>query len=367
MTQSAGWCRSRLRAVTLAGLFMLASACGSDEPGAAVNGAGSAGAGGTMVLPPAGSGGAAGMNVAGSSAGVSGSAGRVGASAAGVGGGSAGSAGNAGSAGSVAGSGGAGSSGAGAGGSAGGGGSGGDPQCEGEGATEHFSFFVTSLAGLRRLSGSENGFGGDLRFGKSDGLSGADEICRQLAETSYPGAGCKTWRAFLSVTNGPQGGPVHAGQRIGEGPWYDRLGRLVAMTKADLLEDWPVGADPIIMEDLPNEDGVPNQNPDGTGNVDNHNTVTGTAPGGMLFSMNPEFTCRDWTSKVGTDGTPMIGFSWRGGAGGIPGSSWYSNTMMITEGGCAPIINLEYEMDFEARGIGSRGGYGGFYCLALEP
>jgi hypothetical protein len=131
--------------------------------------------------------------------------------------------------------------------------------------------------------------------------------------------------------------------------------------------DWPVGADPIIMEDLPNEDGVPNHDPDGTGNVDNHNTVTGTAPGGMLFSMDPAFTCQDWTSDVGTDGTPMIGFSWRGGAGDIPGPSWYSNTMEITEGGCAPIINLEVEMDWEARGIGSRGGYGGFYCFALEP
>jgi hypothetical protein len=112
---------------------------------------------------------------------------------------------------------------------------------------------------------------------------------------------------------------------------------------------------------------VPNQNPDGTGDIDNHNTVTGTAPGGMLISMDPAFTCQDWTSKVGTDGTPMIGFSWRGGAGAVPGSSWYSNTMMITEGGCAPIINLTYEMDWSERGIGSRGGYGGFYCLALTP
>ena len=28
-----------------------------------------------------------------------------------------------------------------------------------------FSFFYTSLDAMRRLSGSENGFGGDLRFG----------------------------------------------------------------------------------------------------------------------------------------------------------------------------------------------------------
>ena len=54
-----------------------------------------------------------------------------------------------------------------------------------------------------------NGFGGDLRFGKTNGLDGADEICRQIAETSMAGNG-KTWRAFLSVTRGPE---RHARQR----------------------------------------------------------------------------------------------------------------------------------------------------------
>jgi hypothetical protein len=241
-----------------------------------------------------------------------------------------------------------------------------DDCVQGEGTTEHFSFFVTSLAGLRRLSESEDGFGGDLRFGKEDGLSGADEICRQLAEASYPGAGCKTWRAFLSVTAGPDGEPVHARDRIGEGPWYDRIGRLVAMDKDDLLQAWPSGADPAIMLDLPNEDGVPNHDPDGTGEVDNHNTVTGTNAEGMLYSDDWAFTCKDWTSKVGEDGTPMIGFSWMGGAATFEGTGWYFSSG-ITEGGCAPIINLTYEMDFSIRGIGARGGYGGFYCLALEP
>lgn len=240
-------------------------------------------------------------------------------------------------------------------------------ECDGPGSTEPFSFFVTSLAGLQRLSGSPTGFGGDLRFGQADGLSGADEICRQLAEYSSPGAGCKTWRAFLSATAGPDGEPVHARDRIGEGPWYDRLGRLVAMNMDDLLQPWPVGADPVIMFDLPNEDGIPNWNPDGNGEVDNHNTITGTNIDGMLFSEDWAFTCHDWTSSVGTDGAPVIGFSWKGGAAEFPGSRWYSNSFGGTEGGCAAEINLEYTMDFQARGIGARGGYGGFYCLALEP
>ena len=49
------------------------------------------------------------------------------------------------------------------------------------------------------------------------------------------GAGQKTWRAFLSATAGPDGQPVNAIDRVGTGPWYDRLGRLVAMNKADLV------------------------------------------------------------------------------------------------------------------------------------
>jgi hypothetical protein len=253
---------------------------------------------------------------------------------------------------------------AGAGAGAGSGGSSGS-DCSVPGATEQFSFFVTSLAGLQRLSGSEDGFGGDLRFGHEDGLSGADEICEQLAEASAPGASCKTWRAFLSVTKGADGNPVHARDRIGEGPWYDRIGRLVAMNKADLLQAWPVGADPAIMFDLPNEDGVPNHDPDGNGFVDNHNTVTGSNAQGMLFSPDWSYTCRDWTSAVGTDGAPTIGFSWNGGAALFPGSGWYFSN--ITEGGCEPWVNLTDAMNFADRGIGARGGYGGFYCLADEP
>jgi hypothetical protein len=43
------------------------------------------------------------------------------------------------------------------------------------------------------------------------------------------------------------------------------MGRVVAMTVEDLLNSRPRGADPLIINDLPNEFGVPNRNPDGTG------------------------------------------------------------------------------------------------------
>jgi hypothetical protein len=327
---------------------------GADAPsakaGAAVPTAGASGSSGSG----AGAGGGSTQNTAGRG-------GMAGARA-----GAGGRAGTGGTGGGTSGAGEAGSDGAGNGGAGSGGAAGSDDECNGEGATERFSFFVTSLAGMRRLSGSEDGFGGDLRFGQPDGLAGADEICRQLAEGSFAGAGCKTWRAFLSVTAGPDGEPVHARDRIGDGPWYDRLGRLVAMTLDDLLERWPAGADPAIMNDLPNEDGVPNHDPDGTGFVDNHTTLTGTREGGMLYSDDWSFTCRDWTSKVGTDGAPSIGFSWNGGAATFEGNGWYYYTG--TEAGCAAYINLDpRQMDMSTRGVGSYGGYGGFYCLALEP
>jgi hypothetical protein len=245
--------------------------------------------------------------------------------------------------------------------------------------TEHFSFFVTSLKALQQLSGSDQGFGGDLRFGKADGLSGADEICRQIAEKSMPGAGSKTWHAFLSVTKGSDSNPVNAIDRVGQGPWYDRLGRLFAATKADLLYTRPNGGDAAIVNDFPNEDGVPNHNPDGTGQVDNHDMLTGSNASGQVYG-DKKSTCQDWTSSVGSDGKPRVGHSWPrsgGGGGGRGGQSggtssgggmenWMS---ALDEAGCAPGVSL-----IETGGpiasnptVGSGGGYGGFYCFALTP
>jgi hypothetical protein len=226
-----------------------------------------------------------------------------------------------------------------------------------------FSFFVASWDALRKLSNSPKGFGGDLRFGKADGLSGADEICRQVAEGGMLGAGQKTWRAFLSAVAGPDGAPVNAIDRVGNGPWYDRMGRLVAMSKADLAQNRPRGAAAPIINDLPNEHGIPNGYPvPGQRRVDNHHTLTGSKPDGTLYRMNKADTCNDWTSAVGTAGKPRVGVSWPR----VTGDHWISWGF---EGGCAPGINL-VEGAGATEGnmaVGSNGGYGGFYCLALQP
>jgi hypothetical protein len=228
----------------------------------------------------------------------------------------------------------------------------------GAGGLPRFSFFMTSLESLIKLSGSQDGFGGDLRYNQADGLTGADKICHDIAEISMPGSGAKGWRAFLSTTT------VDAESRIGNGPWYDRRGRLVSMNKTNLLQSRPVDADPAIKEDLPNEFGVPNRRPDPTKpQEDNHHALTGSSALGKLYG--PKATCLDWTSKSRDNvmtGRPRIGFSWS-----ISNRvHWISGQ---DEGGCGAGVNVGPSGGSNPANpiVGSGGGYGGFYCFALVP
>ncbi|MEZ4471163.1 MAG: hypothetical protein R3F60_10260 [bacterium] len=221
-----------------------------------------------------------------------------------------------------------------------------------------FTFFVTSLEGMRRLSGSQDGFGGN--FG---GLDGADGICQALAESV--GQGGKTWRAFLSATQGPDGQPVHAIERIGNGPWHDANGRLVAENIEGLLSgDRPAG-DAASVADLPDEHGVPLSTLG-----DAHDVVTGSNAQGRLFANNPGSTCMDWTSADGAVGRNglMCGHSFpRMGAGGRPGrggANWLSDHPLR---GCSPGVNLIQNGPGTGDCIGCSGGYGALYCFAVSP
>jgi hypothetical protein len=238
-----------------------------------------------------------------------------------------------------------------------------------EGTTK-FSFFVTSLKALQELSKNNNGFGGDFRFGETGpgaGLRGADKICATIAEKSLSGSSVKGWRAFLSVTADASGKQLNAIDRIGEGPWHDRLGRLVSPKKADLLNTRPMNGDPAIQNDLPNEHGVPNHRPDPNLPADdNHHTVTGSSATGTLASATA--TCKDWTTSDGasTNGKPMCGFSWPRGSGSS-GSNWMST---FSAAGCAPGYHFDNsggQASATGNIIGNNGGYGGFYCFALNP
>jgi hypothetical protein len=234
----------------------------------------------------------------------------------------------------------------------------------------YFSFFVTSMKALIELSKSQNGFGGNFSFGKTGpgaGLKGADSICSCIAERSMPGSSTKQWRAFLSVSADENGKQVNAIDRVGNGPWYDRKGRVVALTRADLLNTRPKNADPIIANDLPNENGYPNHKPDGITTEDNHHIVTGSKTDGTLMiggsGATQNSTCADWTSTTAS-GKPRCGFSWpRPGGGGGGASHWISG---FDCGGCVAGIQVT-SANTGGNIIGASGGYGGFYCLALTP
>jgi len=213
----------------------------------------------------------------------------------------------------------------------------------------HFSFFVTSLATMRLQSGSQDGFGGNL-----GGLAGADTICQTAADNV--GFGDKTWRAFLSVTSGPGGTPVHAIDRIGDGPWYDRNGRLVAMNPAGLLMARPAG-DAQSVNDLPDETGQP-----GTAMGDTHDIMTASNAQGQLASDNLTGTCMDWTSSSDSccTETVQLGHSWPS----MSGQGWIAAHRMR---GCAPGVNLIQNGPGNGNCVGCGGGWGGIYCFALEP
>jgi len=80
------------------------------------------------------------------------------------------------------------------------------------------TFFVTS---------TPIGKGADL-----GGLQGADAHCQELA--AAVGAGNKIWRAYLSSTEPPNGKAVNARDRIGNGPWQNSKGVVIAQNVDDL-------------------------------------------------------------------------------------------------------------------------------------
>ena len=123
------------------------------------------------------------------------------------------------------------------------------------------TFFVTS-SGL--------GDGGNL-----GGIKGADAHCQALARSA--GAGAKTWRAYLSVTDLNGKGAINARDRIGRGPWHNANGVRIAIDVDDLHSDSAnITADTVVTEKgakLPTE---PNQ----------HDILTGSTREGRAWSYN---------------------------------------------------------------------------------
>src|SRR5262245_10326710 len=188
------------------------------------------------------------------------------------------------------------------------------------------TFFVTSIG---------PGKGGDL-----GGLAGADAHCQQLATAA--GAGNKTWRAYLSTNQAAQGGAVNARDRIGNGPWQNFKGTVIASSVADLHGD----NNKLGRENSLTERGTIVS---GFGFTPNwHDVLTGSDMEGRAWPGNMNLTCNNWASS--TFGAASVGHIDRvGGQNTVFQRSWNSAHMSR---GCSP------------SDLVATGGNGLFYCFA---
>jgi len=187
------------------------------------------------------------------------------------------------------------------------------------------SFFITSEG---------PGNGADL-----GGLEGADEHCTQLAEAV--GAGDKTWRAYLSTTASEGEPAVNARDRIGEGPWHNAMGVVVAESVEDLhSEDNNLGKETSLSEK--------GEQINGRGDTPNmHDIITGSQADGTVSAAGN--TCGNWTSSA-SDGSTEVGHHDRQGGGADP-TSWNA---AHGSRGCG-------QADLQGTG-----GNGLFYCFAID-
>ena len=234
--------------------------------------------------------------------------------------------GSAGAAGSSAGS--ASTAGSGAGGGAGSAMTGGVPGSSGNGgnagsgmtgASAEMSFFVTSEG-----SGDD---GANL-----GGLSGADARCQALAAAAD--AGDKTWHAYLSTSGD---GGENARGRIGEGPWHNYMGQLIADDVEQLHEEGVSNGDPQLVLD---ENGT-------AAPANEHDILTGSDADGNATGAN----CENFTSdSADLTEQPQVGHS------DIPGNPMFS-----------PSWNAAHTAaNCSAAGLVMRGGAGRLYCFAID-
>ena len=184
------------------------------------------------------------------------------------------------------------------------------------------TFFITSAG---------SGQGADL-----GGLAGADKRCQTLAESV--GAGHpRLWRAYLSTDK------INARDRIGNGPWQNAKGVVVARSVDDLHSaNNQLNKQNSLTEKgevVPGRGDKPNQ----------HDMLTGSAPDGRALT-GKALTCSDWTSSGA--GSAMVGHHDRMGLDDSePQRSW--NSSHPTKG-CSQ------------EALVSTGGAGRFYCFAAN-
>jgi hypothetical protein len=179
--------------------------------------------------------------------------------------------------------------------------------------------------------------------GNLGGLAGADRICQNLAQGA--GAGNHTWHAYLSQQAQGNEPAVNARGRIGNGPWYNAKGVLVASNVGDLHGDNLRDRNNIQKTVALDEKGNVVK---GFGDMPNeHDMMTGSDPDGRAYPAGLDVTCNNWTSD-GTDHKAMLGHSDRSGGGN---TSWNA----------AHLSRSCSKADLIATG-----GAGHFYCFAIN-
>jgi hypothetical protein len=173
------------------------------------------------------------------------------------------------------------------------------------------------------------------------GRRGADRICQELA--TAVGLGNKAWRAYLSVERDPDNGnkPTDARSRIGNGPWSNAKGALVAK---DLAELHARKGDVDVFVDERGQR-VPGNWPDSP-KPNEHDILTGSTPDGRVM---PGRTCNDWTSEA-SDLQAQVGHSDGLGPGGNSSGTYSIWNSSHENGSCADTV--------------PRGGAGRIYCFA---
>ncbi len=156
-------------------------------------------------------------------------------------------------------------------------------------------FFVTST-----------GMGNGANLG---GLAGADAHCTKLAEAA--GSKGRSWHAYLSTQEKGKRG-ISARSRIGQGPWYNANGELIA-SDLDQLHISPN----IVLRTAVDENG---KQVKGRGSKPNeHDILTGTQADGTAYFpwQKGDKTCSNWTSSG--EGSATVGHHDRHGGGN---TSW---------------------------------------------
>ena len=190
------------------------------------------------------------------------------------------------------------------------------------------SFFVTSV-----------GLGRGANLG---GIAGADAHCQALATKA--GRGNVKWVAYMS-TQGP--GAVNARDRIGNGPWHNARGLMIAMHQDELHGDTIQMArqsNRVNKNTARTETGEPVK---GVGDMPNeHDMLTGSTLDGRAYTDGMDHTCSNWTSGADGMGTAQLGHHDKIGNGS---GSW--NSAHASRGCSQP--NLV-----------ATGGAGLFFCFA---